>query len=1562
MAEEQLVASVRLEQQAFERALQAAARAVEQMSTSASKAIARLDDAVTKTVGSLRNLGEAAGHQATRQAGSDAQQAARQFDTLGHSATRTREALRNAGHEATTVGHTLRNTFQSGLQVAAGLGIVTTVQSIISGLKNLAVESVNAATRLQALQTSMRVLTGSSGAAQVSLGFVRQEANRLGIHFETAARGFQQLTAAARGTALEGQKTRDIFTAVTSASRALGLTTEETGGTITALTQIISKGTVQSEELRGQLGERLPGAFQIAARAMGVTTQELSKMLEQGQVLANDFLPRLAAQLQRELGQGAVTAAQTAQAAFVKLSNTVKELAASIGTEILGILHPVATVLDQFLQKVTRIRRENDELRRANIQGLLAGTGLEPEAATPEETRRLAELALQQQTLQANLGRLAAGAAQRETAAFDRRLQEVLDGIKKRQRLAAQEVQELEAEALVFGPQGPAPFASAIKAATQLSTDLQDTLKAINIEADLFGKGDNLKLARARLSEVDKTANKLSETFAKTPAILQTQPPEIRKIVEETLAARTEAEKHVKALEAQEKAQRKVASEAESAAKKAERDAARLEKQRQEALASVVQGDPFRLQDQSLTAINAALAYYNNLLTTETGPRLQAVKIILNELDQAKRLALGEVPPELRRELGEIEKALSRATAAVQAIGTDATLTQPFETFEAALDALRQRLQEFAQDRNRALVQPSEGLLQGFRELEGAMGALQAQFQDLQASKLHALAQAPPELQQQVQDLTAQFAILRDILQAIAADPAALTVFLPQLQKMLGELRQGVGDVAKEVREFEKQQQKIRDIITSFEVKATRTRVDDVRAENEAKLTEIRKYATNVATIREAETKAAARLQHAQTEETAKALQQQSREYKQFAKQVQDTVADQLFDVLSGRIRSFNDLLGSLRTTFLRVLSQMIAAAIARPIIIPVVTALVGSVGSVLGGLLSGQGGAAGGGGGGGNTIRALLGVGQQANTLSGALGGPTAQSLIPPGSFFGQGGTLQHFLNTPLFGTGTGLAAGAGAGLGGGALTPAAAGALFGSAAATEFAAGLAAGAGAGVGGGGLASAGASFGSAAAAEFAAGGTISGIAGASSGLSVAPAAGAAITGSSLISGVGAGVAAGFALSQFNKLIGLDKALGTRGSNALAGAGGGALAGTIILPGIGTAIGAALGALLGGLLGGGRPKPRFTIEDIGRPLIDFVPGVGITTQGSTLSTRAANIGSAHPAVRDFVGSATDQLFASLTQTLRQFPEALQERAVPELRRLADEFSASFRNVRFKGKDIQKQVERFVQEQLPETFNSIFNPLLESLQRVAPVLKQLDDAITALEQRQAQVLATLQGARRAITEGLFTPAQSFETRRRELQDLLSRATTPEAQAQAAPQIAALTQEVFRLATQGDVFGDDLDAVREVQQELVGILDRTEAATRKVFDEAIAATRAQQEILLNQFQVQQSIENYMAQAVQHLQSIAGLLQPVGSFQTLPGETRQVHLTGLARVHEGEIVSRSGGTTVYGGDTYHVTVNVPSGERRVVEGAVVSALERSRRDQQGLHRIQRYRQTRTL
>ncbi|WP_028578671.1 tape measure protein [Desulfomicrobium escambiense] len=180
---------------------------------------------------------------------------------------------------------------------------------------------------MDSLQRSFVAITGSEAGAAELMGWLRDEASRLGQNFYELAPAFKSLTAAARGTTLEGEETRKIFSAVTAASTALGLSVDQTKGTFFAMEQMISKGTVSMEELRRQLGDRLPGAFQLAARAMGVSTAELNKMVAEGQVMADDLLPKLAAELQRVYGQAAQTAAlESAQAAVNGLSEEWTDL------------------------------------------------------------------------------------------------------------------------------------------------------------------------------------------------------------------------------------------------------------------------------------------------------------------------------------------------------------------------------------------------------------------------------------------------------------------------------------------------------------------------------------------------------------------------------------------------------------------------------------------------------------------------------------------------------------------------------------------------------------------------------------------------------------------------------------------------------------------------------------------------------------------------------------------------------------------------------------------------------------------------------------------------------------------------------------------------------------------------------------------------------------------------------------------------------------------------------------------------------------------------------------
>lgn len=208
------------------------------------------------------------------------------------------------------------------------------ILSVANAFKALAAavvvkEFIEANVEMEKFERAMTLLKGSAAGAAVEFDYVRNLAQRLGLELFTTADAYVSLTAATKGTSLQGQATRDIFEAVSIAMSSLGKSSADTQGALLAISQIVSKGTVSMEELRGQLGERLPGAFQLAANAMGMSTQELDKFVSSGNLTAEVFLPKFAAEMKKTFGD--VRDIEGYTASMNRLKNTLDEAYITIG-------------------------------------------------------------------------------------------------------------------------------------------------------------------------------------------------------------------------------------------------------------------------------------------------------------------------------------------------------------------------------------------------------------------------------------------------------------------------------------------------------------------------------------------------------------------------------------------------------------------------------------------------------------------------------------------------------------------------------------------------------------------------------------------------------------------------------------------------------------------------------------------------------------------------------------------------------------------------------------------------------------------------------------------------------------------------------------------------------------------------------------------------------------------------------------------------------------------------------------------------------------------------------
>jgi tape measure domain-containing protein len=188
---------------------------------------------------------------------------------------------------------------------------------------------VDANVELEKFERAMTLLKGSTEAAGEEFDYISRIARTLGLDLFSAADAYTQLTAATKGTALEGDQTRVIFEAVSTAMSSLNKSSADTQGALLAISQIVSKGNVSLEELRGQLGERLPGAFGIAAKSMGLTTAELDKLVSSGNLTAEEFLPKFARALQDTFGE--VKFVDGYAAAMNRLQQAVSEAFIEIG-------------------------------------------------------------------------------------------------------------------------------------------------------------------------------------------------------------------------------------------------------------------------------------------------------------------------------------------------------------------------------------------------------------------------------------------------------------------------------------------------------------------------------------------------------------------------------------------------------------------------------------------------------------------------------------------------------------------------------------------------------------------------------------------------------------------------------------------------------------------------------------------------------------------------------------------------------------------------------------------------------------------------------------------------------------------------------------------------------------------------------------------------------------------------------------------------------------------------------------------------------------------------------
>ncbi len=256
--------------------------------------------------------------------------------------SRTAETARRASGSLSGLGSTLRN-------AAAGYLAFLSV----SGSVGWAQSAIQTTAKMQSLENAIVFTSGSAEEGAKSLAFLRAESDRLGLSQEAMTKGFAGFQGSMMGTKFAADEVRKMYSQVSTGAAVMGLDAEAQEGVFRALGQMMGKNKVQAEELRGQLGERMYGAFKIAADGMGLTTEKLDKLMETGKLGSTDFLPRFAAQVQKVFGAGVEKAAQSLQANLSRLDNGFLELKTTFVAQFMPeIMGGVAFLRSDFIPAV----------------------------------------------------------------------------------------------------------------------------------------------------------------------------------------------------------------------------------------------------------------------------------------------------------------------------------------------------------------------------------------------------------------------------------------------------------------------------------------------------------------------------------------------------------------------------------------------------------------------------------------------------------------------------------------------------------------------------------------------------------------------------------------------------------------------------------------------------------------------------------------------------------------------------------------------------------------------------------------------------------------------------------------------------------------------------------------------------------------------------------------------------------------------------------------------------------------------------------------------------------
>ena len=248
--------------------------------------------------------------------------------------------------------------FQSGLRAAEvqierfRRRVLAFTTSMVGGgfaLVGMVRGAISLARETNRAEVTLKNITKSQTDYVKSLTLTRKLAKEYGQDLNDLTLTYAKMRAAGDKAGIAVGAQEKMYKSFIRTFSAFNMTRSESSLAMLALEQMLSKGKISAEELRRQLGEKVPIAMAAMANAAGVPISQLDTLLKQGKLLSSEIMPKFAEELEKMTPNVDTDNIETA---LRRVRNTFNELIGKLN--IGNIFKGLVKAFDAFIKHATK--------------------------------------------------------------------------------------------------------------------------------------------------------------------------------------------------------------------------------------------------------------------------------------------------------------------------------------------------------------------------------------------------------------------------------------------------------------------------------------------------------------------------------------------------------------------------------------------------------------------------------------------------------------------------------------------------------------------------------------------------------------------------------------------------------------------------------------------------------------------------------------------------------------------------------------------------------------------------------------------------------------------------------------------------------------------------------------------------------------------------------------------------------------------------------------------------------------------------------------------------------